>query len=478
MNWAINVGDAAEWARRHQDSHAERYSALLCDPPYHLSSITARFGDTNAAPAQFGADGAFARASRGFMGKKWDGGDVSFRPETWSAFWPLLKPGAFGMAFAGSRTYHRIAVAIEDGGFIIRPLIGWLYGSGFGKGQNVGDPRFKGYRYSLQILRPALEPIIVFQKPFSCEPYRESIIRHGAGAMNLRDTRIGGSPASWESPRGGFWKTDEGARAKLTRRRGRMPTNAALTHSTACVPLNNGEWNCAPDCPVRLIGEQSGQIRGSRGSTKSHATSVDARYRPRVYGAESRPAGTFTPGYDDDGTAARFFHNSDFALEALEEVALYQSKPSTFERDVGLDDVWFEDGELSGGGGSDHRYQTAYSARKEARANPHPTLKPIALIEWLAKLILPPADFAPRELLIPFSGAGSEMIGAAFAGWDAAQGLELESEYAAVAWQRLTFWSHFWHEAGGFEAALALAKKRLEKEAPAKPGEPINLPLF
>jgi site-specific DNA-methyltransferase (adenine-specific) len=100
------------------------------DPPYHLTSIVKRFGADGAAPAKSGKTGAYARASAGFMGKKWDGGDVAFRPETWRAVFDNLKPGAHLVAFSGTRTFHRMVCAIEDAGFEIRDTIAWAYGSG------------------------------------------------------------------------------------------------------------------------------------------------------------------------------------------------------------------------------------------------------------------------------------------------------------------------------------------------------------
>lgn len=104
------------------------------DPPYHLTSIVKRFGNTsldregtNEARARDRADG-MARFSRGFMGKQWDGGDIAFRPEFWTKVYRVLKPGAHLLAFSGTRTYHRMACAIEDAGFEVRDQIGWAYG--------------------------------------------------------------------------------------------------------------------------------------------------------------------------------------------------------------------------------------------------------------------------------------------------------------------------------------------------------------
>lgn len=102
--------------------------SVVCDPPYHLTSIVKRFGGANAAPAKEGKTGAYARASAGFMGKQWDGGDIAFRPETWALVLRVLKPGGHLIAFSGTRTYHRMACAIEDAGFEVRDMIAWHYG--------------------------------------------------------------------------------------------------------------------------------------------------------------------------------------------------------------------------------------------------------------------------------------------------------------------------------------------------------------
>lgn len=102
--------------------------SIVCDPPYHLKSIQERFGKENSTEAKYGKDGSFQRLSRGFMGQTWDGGDTAFLPETWKYCFDVLKEGGYLLAFGGSRTFHRIACAIEDAGFEIRDTIMWLYG--------------------------------------------------------------------------------------------------------------------------------------------------------------------------------------------------------------------------------------------------------------------------------------------------------------------------------------------------------------
>ena len=158
--------------------------SVVTDPPYHLTSIVKRFGKEDSAPAQFGTDGAYARASKGFMGKEWDGGDIAFRPETWELALKLLKPGGHLLAFSASRNYHRMAVAIEDAGFEIRDQMMWLYGSGFPKSLNIGD----GWGTAL---KPAHEPIVMARK-FIEGTNKQNKEKYGTGGLNIDGCRIEG----------------------------------------------------------------------------------------------------------------------------------------------------------------------------------------------------------------------------------------------------------------------------------------------
>lgn len=111
--------------------------AIVTDPPYGLTSITKRFGKEDSAPAKEGKDGSFARLSKGFMGKTWDGTGIEYNVEFWKKCFKVLKPGGYLLSFGGTRTFHRIACAIEDAGFEIRDTLMWLYGSGFPKSMDV-----------------------------------------------------------------------------------------------------------------------------------------------------------------------------------------------------------------------------------------------------------------------------------------------------------------------------------------------------
>lgn len=109
--------------------------SIVTDPPYALVSIVKRFGKPGSAPAK--GNDAYMRASAGFMGKQWDTGEVAFSEVFWAECLRVLKPGGHVAAFSGTRTYHRMACAIEDAGFEIRDSLMWVYGTGFPKSHDV-----------------------------------------------------------------------------------------------------------------------------------------------------------------------------------------------------------------------------------------------------------------------------------------------------------------------------------------------------
>jgi DNA modification methylase len=222
--------------------------SIVTDPPYHLTSIVKRFGAATAAPAK-DRDGAYARQSRGFMGKQWDGGDIAFQASTWRLAFDLLKPGGHLLAFSGTRTYHRMACAIEDAGFEIRDQIGWAYGSGFPKSHDVSKAIDKAAGAAREVvgvsqnwrdskrdrekdnrmevrgenaglvtapatdaarqwqgwgtsLKPAWEPIVVARKPL-IGTVAENVLAHGTGALNIDGCRIGTEVVGWGGAKGG-----------------------------------------------------------------------------------------------------------------------------------------------------------------------------------------------------------------------------------------------------------------------------------
>jgi site-specific DNA-methyltransferase (adenine-specific) len=126
----------------------------------------------------------------GFMGKKWDSSGVAFRPEMWAECLRVMKPGAYLLAFSGTRTYHRMACAIEDAGFEIRDQVQWLYGEGFPKSKNL-DGEFKGRGTAL---KPANEPICMARKPLAEATVEANVSGWGTGALNIDAARVPSGP--------------------------------------------------------------------------------------------------------------------------------------------------------------------------------------------------------------------------------------------------------------------------------------------
>jgi DNA modification methylase len=130
-------GDCRESLRLLPDNSID---AVPCDPPYELTQATRHVPPpVGAGPYgrhRVGVNGD-NRPVGGFMGKEWDGTGIAHDPEFWAEVYRVLKPGGHLAAFSASRTYHRMACAIEDAGFEIRDSLMWIYGTGFPKSQNV-----------------------------------------------------------------------------------------------------------------------------------------------------------------------------------------------------------------------------------------------------------------------------------------------------------------------------------------------------
>jgi site-specific DNA-methyltransferase (adenine-specific) len=160
-NVTVHHGDSRDVLKTLADSSID---SIVCDPPYALVSIGKLFGKEGAAPAKAGKTGAYQRASAGFMGKSWDTGESAFAVEFWAEVLRVLKPGGHVVAFSGTRTYHRLACAIEDAGFEIRDQGAWVYGSGFPKSHDVPkaiDKHLGHERKKVRIAAPKNPPNLV-----------------------------------------------------------------------------------------------------------------------------------------------------------------------------------------------------------------------------------------------------------------------------------------------------------------------------
>ena len=279
-------GDCIEEMQKLIDDGVQ-VDSVVTDPPYHLQSIVDRFGKEGSAPAQHGTDGAFARASKGFMGKEWDGGDIAFRKETWELAHKLLKPGGYLLAFSASRNYHRMAVAIEDAGFEIRDQIMWIYGSGFPKSHNLGD----GWGTAL---KPAHEPIVMARKSIE-GTNKNNREKYGTGGINIDgcrvefsdndDSRIGKEYSHNASPDfkpGSKKDNSSGKEQTLHDDKGRFPANV----------MHDGSEEVVSGFP-----NAKGAVSNGDASVGETSEGVIKPLR----------RGKLT-SYADDGSAARFFY--------------------------------------------------------------------------------------------------------------------------------------------------------------------------
>lgn len=324
---ALHCGDCLDVLARLPENSVD---AVVTDPPYHLTSIVKRFGG-DAAPRTEATVGkhAYGRHASGFMGKAWDGGDIAFQPATWAAVLRVLKPGGYILAFASSRGFGRMSVAIEDAGFINHPMFGWIFGSGFPKATRIKAEGYDGFRYGGQASKPALEPIYMGQKPFSEETGTANILRWGTGAVNIDDCRIGwpdGVAPEIGTPGWG------GPKKKSTA----VPGQEGATVNRVG-PSKLGRW------PANIIHDGSAEVIEAFPAAPGQQQSVGPEHGAKKsvnvfgdYGArdEFKPRG-------DEGSAARFF----------------------------------------------------YSAKADAEdrvGSKHPTVKPLDLIQYLVRYITPP----------------------------------------------------------------------------------------
>lgn len=223
------------------------------------------------------------------MGKEWDATGVAFDPETWQLVLRVLKPGAYLVAFGGTRTYHRMTCAIEDAGFEVRDCLSWLYGSGFPKSLNL--PGGIG-----TALKPAWEPCVLARKPL-IGTVAANVGQFGTGALNIDACRIGDEERTYDLTMvaGGFETTGGGLNVKSGEKTvvGRWPANVLLDEEAAA-----------------LLDEQTGVSVSRVGAPRGAA--AGAGWGMTQTGSE----------YDDMGGASRFY---------------YVAKPSRRERDLGTD---------------------------------------------------------------------------------------------------------------------------------------------
>ena len=384
--------------------------AVVTDPPYHFNTIVERFGKEGSAPAQFGTDGAFKRASTGFLGKEWDGGDIAFDPMTWSLCLGLLKPGGHLIAFSASRNYHRMAVAIEDAGFEIRDQIMWIYGSGFPKshniGKQIGDEDF-GWGTAL---KPAHEPIVLARKPISEKSIADNVLKWGTGGINIDGCRIEGNDAKYPDTNPDF--KDVGAKSKEA-----IGIDKLSFGQTENVKRKRANRNPRTDESVF-----NKSTTGFRSETQEFA--------------DADPRGRFPANIMHDG--------SDVVKDIFPKTGQGNGNPYSYTgREYNNKDTSMFNGDKPQAPsnyndmGSASRYFYCPKVSKSERhnsaiKNTHPTVKPIELMKYLCRLVTPKGG----TVLDPFMGSGSTGMAAKDEGFDFI-GIEKEREYYEIAEARI-----------------------------------------
>ena len=356
----------------------------------------------------------------GFMGKSWDSTGVAYDVGLWRECLRVLKPGGHLLAFGGSRTYHRLACAVEDAGFQIRDQIMWVYGSGFPKSHNVANsidkkmgqpnrgraiPTASKYQASdideknkltsnkvdayvsrtLEsaewvgwgtALKPAHEPIVMARKPLD-GTVANNVLKHGVGGINIDGSRVA--------------HQSEEDRASAT------PQGKVTSNKMA---------GSAPDV------DDAGRVDVDRPDTTL------GRF----------PANFIHDGSDEVieliGDAGRFFYcakagkkERNAGLEALDE----QWKPAAEFRPNHMDKA------LDGESGNPF-------GRFQPTKNFHPTVKPIALMRYLVRLVTPPGGI----VLDPFAGSGSTLVAATMEKFDCI-GIEMTDEYLPIIEARVAY---------------------------------------
>ena len=465
MNYTILPGDCLQVLRMFPDCY---FDSIVTDPPYGLS----------------------------LMGRKWDYDVPS--TEVWAECLRVLKPGGHLLAFAGTRTQHRMAVRIEDAGFEIRDMIAWVYGSGFNKVGYVRDdegehviPGFGGS------LKPALEPITMARKPMAGTLAR-NMAAHGTGALNIDGCRVeptgesrervgeasqerrytenggtnfaatpgvrGGDPAGrWPAnlilsiPEDEYYLRDAGTGSAA-----RFFYQVQKDDSLQGEGVYNGAWQDQNQTKLSAhVAASSSSLQSVLDATVQSAAATWPSLVGILSSDSTGPSTSATPSesklISEAVTAAILPIAFESSLESLHEkhspcgsrvnVAATKSQTGTTTITASL----YRSGGFvaratssitptsldHGGVASRLRYCAKASRKDRGEGNTHPTVKPTDLMRYLCRLVTPPGGV----VLDPFMGSGSTGKAAILEGFRFV-GIEREAEYVEIARARIAGANH------------------------------------
>jgi DNA modification methylase len=374
-------------AERVKSGESAPYHAVLCDPPYLI----------------------------GFMSKDWDGACSPIHAQKTFQQWgealkPLLHPGALVFMFAGTRMWHRLAAGMEDAGFHLWDTLMWLHGQGFPKAQDISKLIDKSRSAEREVVGSVKKLQSFGHSGNNC--YGGDVDRGGLMKLTSPASEISAPWAGHKTPQlKPAWEPVLCFRAPAD---GERYAHLALEYGSGCLNVDAGRIETFADSFEDEREVKTNVVFGKYGVADYDGSK--GRY-PANLALDEMTAPIL-------GEASRFF---------------YQSKASRSEREAGLEDLPMLPG------GSNAKGFTEDVAKGLDRNKPvhnhHPTVKPINLNKWLAGLLLPPNSVSRRRLLVPFSGVGSEMIGASLAGWDDITGVEMNPEYTSIARERLKHWT-------------------------------------
>jgi site-specific DNA-methyltransferase (adenine-specific) len=360
----------------------------------------------------------------GFMGKSWDASGVAYDVRVWQECLRVLKPGGHLLSFGGSRTYHRMACAIEDAGFQIRDQIMWVYGSGFPKSLNISKAIDKAAGAEREVIGVRTDGM----SATAMKPDK------GWNANSMGSVLDITAPATAEAKEWDGWGTAlKPAHEPIVLARKPLVgtvANNVLTYGTGGINIDG----CRVGTTDEISSTTNNNIRGNAYASETADRERDTTYIPNTLGRF--PANFIHDGSDEvlelfpsdkpNQSAARFF---------------YCAKASKKDRNEGLDG--FEEKQTLGGGGltaeikEDGSYETAsaggkFGSVKAKQTNHHPTVKPTDLMRYLCKLVTPPNG----TVLDPFTGSGSTGKAAVLEGFNFI-GVEQSQEYIAIAEARI-----------------------------------------